>query len=309
VSPALPAPDVLGTADQITASTTQTCAHFSHAGGVGAVWCWGGPDAASQAPHEITGIIGTVNAIAAGEAHACAATDTGVFCWGHNKVGQLGSVPDDPNAPDVVHPTVQVNNVPAAKVIAAGRLHTCAGTGSQLYCWGANDRGQDGNGTTTPTALPALVQGAGASFVGAGEAHTCSAPTSGSLSCWGANGAKQIDGSLQDQTKPRGTASGASAMAGGVGHTCAIESGGAVVCWGLNDLGQLASADTASTGPSRAPLVQPASIIAAGTKHTCALVANAALGVLECWGSNEFGQLGTGTVGGKSPAPVAVTNR
>lgn len=288
--PLSPALNVAATPDQIAASTTQTCAHFSN----GALWCWG----AGKAPHEITGITGTINAIAAGEAHACAATDGAVWCWGDNASGQLGAGPSHQAA-------LPVSGVPGAKVIAAGRLHTCAGTGSQLYCWGANDRGQAGNGTTASPAAPAVVQGAGASFLGAGEAHTCSAPANGSLSCWGANGANQIDGSLQDQLRPRGTVSGASAMAGGAGHTCAIESAGAVFCWGLNDFGQLASGDLVSKpGPNRTSLIEPASNIAAGTKHTCAIVAN---GVLKCWGDNGSGQLGIGAVGGRHPAPEVVT--
>ncbi len=258
-TPVSPALDVADNADQIATSTTQTCAHFV----TGAVWCWG----AGQPPHQITGITGTINAIAAGEAHACAATDSAVWCWGDNASGQLGAGP--------AHLTpAPVAGVPGAKVLAAGRLHTCAGSGSQLYCWGANDRGQDGTGTASATSLPAVVQGAGASFVGAGEAHTCSAPTNpGPLSCWGANGAGQIDGSLKDFTAPKGGVSSATAMAGGAGHTCVIQSG-ALTCQGLNDAGQLATGDFVNkTGPTRTSLLDVPNSIAAGSKHTCALLA------------------------------------
>ncbi|MGE5049355.1 MAG: RCC1 domain-containing protein, partial [Deltaproteobacteria bacterium] len=130
-------PGLPAAADRIAASTTQTCAHF----GNGAVWCWG----AGQVPRAISGITGTVNAIAAGAAHACAATDSAVFCWGDNSLGQLGEAPSAGSA--TAEP---VPNVPGAKVLAAGVNHTCAGdaAGSQLWCWGDNGAGQDGTGST-----------------------------------------------------------------------------------------------------------------------------------------------------------------
>jgi Regulator of Chromosome Condensation (RCC1) repeat protein len=284
-------------ADRITASTTQTCAHF----GNGAVWCWG----AGQAPHAIDGIGGTVNAIAAGASHACAATDSAVWCWGDNSLGQLGA------APDAGHATpAPVSGVPGAKVLAAGQNHTCAGdtTGSQLYCWGDNGAGQNGTGGNTSPSLPAVVQGAGASFVAAGENHTCSISASGSLSCWGANGTNQVDGSKGDVTRPKGESSSATGAAGGAGHTCDIENGGAaVICRGLNDEGQLGAGNAdVTTNPVQVvgSLTDVASITA-GSKHTCALTKDRKL---SCWGANELGQLGTGTGIGLSPVPLPVTS-
>lgn len=288
VGPSLPAD-----ADQIAASTTQTCAHLVN----GAVWCWG----AGQPPHEIAGITGSVNAIAAGAAHACAATDSSVWCWGDNASGQLGAGPAHA-APE------PVSNLPGAKTLAAGSNHTCAGdaTGS-LWCWGANDAGQNGTGGTSATSLPAVVsyQGITGSFVAAGEGHTCNI-TSGSLSCWGANATNQVDGSAAAAifTQPKGELSGATAVTGGAGHTCALQGGG-VFCWGLNDSGQLDTGDTVNKpGPFRTTLNGVLSI-AAGSKHTCALLTPDKS--IKCWGANDQGQLGTGTVSGGSTSPEPVT--
>jgi alpha-tubulin suppressor-like RCC1 family protein len=289
-------PDLPAAADQITASTTQTCVHLVSE----AVWCWG----AGQAPHPIAGIPGAVNAIAAGAAHACAATGSGVWCWGDNASGQLGVVGPASATP------VQASNVPGSKVLAAGTNHTCAGdtAGSQLWCWGANDAGQNGTGGTSATSLPAAVQGQGASgfFVAAGEGHTCSITSTGSLSCWGANGSHQVDGSTTAAiTSPKGELSGASAATGGAGHTCAVQ-GGAMSCWGLNDNGQLDTGDFVSkTNPARTSLVNVGRI-AAGSHHTCALLLDSSL---KCWGANDVGQLGSGTISGSSTTPVDVTGR
>lgn len=277
-------------ATEIVASSTQTCALLTS----GAVWCWG----AGQPPHLIEGISGTVVALAAGEAHACASTASAVWCWGDNGSGQLGDGP--PHAAPAV-----VNNVPGATVLAAGLKHTCAVSGTNVYCWGANDRGQCGTGGVASPSLPAIVQGAGTAVLGSGEAHVCSG-TAGTLSCWGANLSHQIDGSPGDLTSPKGVLSTASAMAGGAGHTCAIQ-GGKLFCWGLNDDGQLGTGAFASaTGPANTGLTG-VDRIAAGFNLTCALFQS---GDLKCWGANDKGQLGNGSnLPAKSPSPLAVTGR
>jgi alpha-tubulin suppressor-like RCC1 family protein len=291
----LQVPGLPADADLITASTTQTCAHFRN----GAVWCWG----AAQVPHAISGIAGAVSAVAAGAAHACAATDAGVFCWGDNSVGQLGAAPNAGQAA-----ALRVNNVPPAKVLAAGVNHTCAGdtAGLQLWCWGDNGAFQDGTSAPSPS-LPAVVPGAGASLVGAGENHTCSIG-GGQLKCWGANGNQQVDGSATDVNQPKGesVSQPPTGVAGGAGHTCAIESGGASVsCWGLNDKGQLGTSDFSNrTNPFRIGNLTDIDRITAGSKHTCVLTKAASL---LCWGANESGQLGTGTVSGGSSTPQPVT--
>ncbi|MEJ7583230.1 MAG: hypothetical protein WKF43_03910 [Acidimicrobiales bacterium] len=83
--------------------------------------------------------------------------------------------------------------------------HTCAtrldGT---LWCWGANGRGQLGDGTTATRTIPTRVGTATTwASVTAGFGDTCAIHFDGALWCWGANGSGQLgDGTIIDQVRP-----------------------------------------------------------------------------------------------------------
>lgn len=97
-----------------------------------------------------------------------------------------------------------------------------------------------------------------------------------------------------------GTASqltGVTRMSVGQYHTCAILAGGRVACWGKNSVGQVGSGDNVNkTRPVEVPEIDGSTVskraiaISAGASHTCALIAD---GTIKCWGSNQYGQLGT----------------
>jgi alpha-tubulin suppressor-like RCC1 family protein len=185
--------------------------------------------------------------------------------------------------------------------VAAGGFHTCAvNHAGEVKCWGSNANGQLGDGTVTERVTPVGVGGMtiGVSAVAAGRFHTCALTAGGGVKCWGGNANGQLgDGTTTERLTPvdvSGLASGVSAIAAGESHTCALTTGGAVKCWGFNANGQLGDGANAD---QLVPVVVSGltggvSAIAAGERHTCALIAS---GGLKCWGRNFEGHLGDGT--------------
>ena len=88
------------------------------------------------------------------------------------------------------------------------------------------------------------------------------------------------------------------AIVAGEEHTCALIDTGAVRCWGRGPRGQLGYGDTQSIGDDETPasagdveLGGAAVELAAGGRHTCALLGD---GAVRCWGEGGRGQLGYG---------------
>ena len=182
------------------------------------------------------------------------------------------------------------------------------------YCWGWNQSGQLGNGTTTSRLTPgAVLMPAGKTFaaIALGAAHACGLTGSGEAYCWGENNSYgQIgDGTTINRLEPVAVHSGGvlftSITAGGA-HTCGLTSGGQAYCWGYNLNGQVGDNSTTDRWtPVR--VAQPSGVtfdsITGGGEHTCGLTAaNRAY----CWGWDEFGQLGDGNTTDE-PVPVAVS--
>jgi alpha-tubulin suppressor-like RCC1 family protein len=140
-------------------------------------YCWGsnstklgnGPTNDSSSPVAVLGGY-TFRSISAGALHACGVTTANaVYCWGRNGNGELGVAP--PNGSSALDTPVRAGgNFTAAEVSAAGTGtgssgHTCAISVDRLtaYCFGRNDVGQLGNGTTTAAsvanAAPAIIVG------------------------------------------------------------------------------------------------------------------------------------------------------
>jgi alpha-tubulin suppressor-like RCC1 family protein len=201
--------------------------------------------------------------------------------------------------------------------IAAGGHHTCGMTSvGGVKCWGANDLGQLGDGTTTDHTAPVDVVGlsSGITAISVGDFHTCVITSSGGVKCWGHNVDGQLgDGTTLDQTTPVdvvGLSSVVTSIAAGGYHTCALVSTGGIKCWGDSKFGQIGN--FSATGPQLTPmdvtgLSSGVTAIAAGAEHNCALTS---AGGVKCWGHNWSGQLGDGTISeleGGSWAPVDVT--
>jgi len=134
------------------------------------VLCWGAnelgqlgsgaPNANPNPAPIVVANLSDASSIWAGRNHACAVRTNGaVVCWGAGSRGQLGdgqSRPGDGTQASLV----AVSGVTNAIGIGAGGDHSCALTRTnQILCWGANDRGQLGDGTTTSELSPVATNG------------------------------------------------------------------------------------------------------------------------------------------------------
>jgi alpha-tubulin suppressor-like RCC1 family protein len=232
----------------------------------GTVWCWGGwidvgpgnlPRTIHNLPIQVPGITRAVH-VFAGLGRSCAVLDdSSVTCW----------FPLD-GTPAVVP------SLSGAMNIAMGRLHRvdCAllqrGT---VQCWGEDDHlGLLGNGTTkTRTDAPVDVIGpSGVHWVQMGPVSACADAVSG-LWCWGDSYGPlpQNSGQLDATVKSSSDAN------------CYLSVGGEVRC-------------SASAGGYGVVLAGASALSQEPGKHTCAIVA----GHVSCWGANQVGQLGDGTL-------------
>jgi alpha-tubulin suppressor-like RCC1 family protein len=312
-SPAAEWIDVLGLssgASQLAAGADQTCALTN----AGHVRCWGrnttgqlGDGSLSlkiEPPADVAGLTSGVSSLVTGSYHSCARTAAGgAKCWGANYYGAGfvfvasgavgdGTFLDKPSPVDVIGLTGGV------AALAAGSDHTCAVTTSgAAQCWGTNNFGQGGYGSSdvsraTPSAVTGLASGV--QSISAGRADTCALLAAGGVKCWGLNSSGQLgDGTTTNRSTPVDVTglAGALRTANGSVHTCAVLADGGIACWGDNGRGQLGDGtNTSKSQPVRVAVNRTAfTLVVTGGAHTCALTTQ---GGVMCWGANETGQLG-----------------
>ena len=263
-----------------------------------------------------TAVIADATALGAGRQHVCAIRANGtVWCWGANESGQLGN-----NATAQSAAAVQVlkasDNMPLTGIaeVEGGYNHTCArATNGGVFCWGANNLGQLGNGAATMAgvarAAPVLVAMGGAAFTGAvdlqvGGGHACVRKANDEMWCWGQGN----DGAIGDGTNmPRpspvqvGTAKN---IATNLWATCRVNADTSISCHGWNrggafgigvgtgynddprHLTSVKSLDAVGGSP-----ITGASKLAMGS-GLCAIMTD---GGVKCSGDGQYGQNGTGT--------------
>ncbi len=241
-------------------------------------------------------VLTNVTAVAAGAFLACALDADGVIrCWGDDTNGALG---DNTETSTPIPVTAAL--VGTAKGMGVGHVHNCAAlTSGAIACWGSNPYGQLGDGTTNSSLTPVTAVPSQALAVAAADFNTCAILSGGIVQCWGSNMYGQIgDGTTTDRFTPTTIpSSGATAIAVGPGHTCVLGSGGAVQCWGRNQVGQIGDGTTTERFTPTTVISANAVSLAVSSfdynpAHTCVVLGS---GAVQCWGSNEYGQLGDGT--------------
>jgi alpha-tubulin suppressor-like RCC1 family protein len=271
------------------------------------------------------------SALAGGLDHVCAVLSNGtVKCWGYNAQGQLGlgtsTGPDTCVGGAACSTTpMEVSGLTGVTAIAAGPYHTCALlSGGTVVCWGDNQAGELGNGSTSGpdtcgsdpcSTSPVAVSGlTGVKAISArGSFTTCALLSTGTVECWGDNtsGELGIGSSTGPDMCTLGPCStvpvevsgltGVTAISVG-GVSCAVLSTGTLECWGSNEVGGLGNGNplgpdtcTGPIGCSTVPIAVPGltgvTAVSAGAA-TCALLSG---GTVDCWGYNDTGEVGDGT--------------
>ncbi|MBI2891824.1 MAG: hypothetical protein HYY13_13705 [Nitrospirae bacterium] len=290
--------------------------------------------------HSTQSVVGMSSGGAGSDTYACALVGDGtVKCWGGNTYGQLGN---DSTTASTTPVTVCAStgcgagSLTGVIAVFAGRgddaKETCAlkhdGT---VWCWGRNDQGQLGIGTSTGPStcstvacskLPMQVQGSltDAIAISVGGFYACALRVNGVAVCWGDNYYGQLGiGSTTDSYTPATVSGGFTSVAISTGteHACAAVDGGGAKCWGRDDQGQLGQGNPSGNCNGQPCQMTPVAVcnvsdcgtslskvvaIAAANRYTCATLSD---GGARCWGISNNGQLGNGgTSSSNTPAIV-----
>ena len=233
--------------------------------------------------------------------HKCAVLRNGkLLCWGENKYGQLGlgTTSSEEYLP------LTVTGVTDAVDVAVGLDHTCIlRTGGAVQCWGANDKGQLGDGTTTNRTTPVDVLNlagtgplTGVTSISLGAGFTCAVVNSTAL-CWGLDFVLSDYTNTYSHTLPLAVSgvSGVADVAVGEGFACVLTNAGKVQCWGNGNSNGKMGIGTTSLDPISVPVTMKdpsgtadligATALRAGQDYTCVIAAS---GYQLCTGSNSY---------------------
>lgn len=227
-------------------------------------------------------------------------TSSEVQCWGSNSYGLLGA--GTGTSGFRVQPQTVLGLIGGVKQLASGGNHACAITGNdELHCWGLDNWGQLGRGSSSAEGHPAPA--AAIQFpqkikdVALADASTCALPVTGGVTCVGyqsggmlGTGAYSPDNNSFVAVAVNGLSGETKKIVGGRYNFCAISAAGALQCWGART--------GAGVGPGSEPFVYgPEQVlgltsgvleVALGEQAGCAIKS----GGLWCWGQNQRGLLG-----------------
>ncbi|HEX4925631.1 MAG TPA: hypothetical protein VFV50_16165, partial [Bdellovibrionales bacterium] len=288
----------------------------------------------------------TATAIYVNYHHSCAKLNDGTLkCWGNGAYGRLGlgSTANRGHSAGTMGdslPAVSLGTGRSPAFVATGTNSTCARLDdNSLKCWGLNDYGKLGIGSTQTTgddagemgdSLPAVNLGTGRTIsatavnpVGLGDTFSCAILDTGAVKCWG----YRNNGVLGNENDYLGDAAGElaslPAVELGTGRTaldlvagrhfnCALLDNQRVKCWGANDSGQLGVGDVSDRGNNPGEMGDALPYVELGTGRTVqrlAAGANFACALLDtnqikCWGAGQYGRTGYESSSSKGTNPA-----
>lgn len=134
-----------------------------------------------------------VQSVSVGDGTTCAVRNYKAYCWGQDVTyGYSGYTTK--NSPQLI--TSSDISTKTVTKVSVGVNHACLLASARVYCWGANNSGQLGDGTTSDRSSPTPVNTSGAlksteiMDIATGDGFSCALATNGVISCWGnrANG-------------------------------------------------------------------------------------------------------------------------
>ncbi len=250
--------------------------------------------ASQDVPQEIENLDNVIS-LAFGMFHHCALLeDKTVRCWGHNTFGQLGN--------GTKESMINGNYSPVL----------------------ALDDSVDPSGEWTKTLDDGTKVLSGVEQISGGAHHTCALLSGGKVACWGQFTADPINASyyenfgvefssIEDQVTPMLIDGFEGVVSLGEGgprnlHHCALMSDDTVKCWGMNFHCQLGNGEKQGDvviTPTAVIGLNGVAMLAVGHRHNCALMND---NTLKCWGTNMFGELGTGEKNWCKSEPITVPN-
>lgn len=297
---------------KLTASGATVCGLRSD----GTVDCWGvaPPGCCGQKSLDVFAPVRVVTSVRFSDLvvgfNAACGIDEGstAYCFGNELDGSFG---DGQRVTELSVPMTPVAGNHKFASVSLGGVNGCGiDTEGSAWCWGDNIVGELGTGESSevPDSVPVPVSG-GLRFtsLSAGAFYACGVTTGGIAVCWGNNIAGQLGDAMETNSNiPVPVLRGPFVQLFtaqkhlNFADTCGLDSNGSASCWGLNDYNQLGntlpgfcfglSCDPTPTAvPGRLSFLT----LSLGVRHTCGMVSD---GHVYCWGDNQDGELGDGTM-------------
>ena len=298
---------VLGglTFTSISAGSFTACGLVS----TGAAYCWGqnaaggignGTSGTSYStPTAVSGGL-SFSMISVGANQTCGIAANVGYCWGQNNIGQVGDgTTMSRTLPTPVAGSHSFTQIHAGGATGSALSSTCAvATNGSAWCWGQNNFGQLGDGTTTNALSPVAVGGGGTySAISTGSRSSCAIATPlKSLYCWGDNTYAEIgDGTTTARPNPTLVLGGHAYTSVTVSdlYSCGVVTTGKAYCFGYNGYGVLGDGTTSqrSTPVAVAGVSGNVSAVAPTSGANC--VSNSV--AVYCFGRTLSGRTGTGS--------------